>query len=149
MAGPEDGCRVIRKILQKIVTEYAPQKVVLFGSYAWGNPGPDSDIDLLMIKETPERFLERWTTVQRILSGTPRSLPVEGPGAHPPGDRETAGNRRFVHRRNSGKGRGPLWCLRNLSILPTGYGSPKRTGGESSGFWMLATPVKEGSHAGS
>ncbi len=77
MTGPEDGRRVIRKILQKIVAEYAPQKVVLFGSYAWGNPGPDSDIDLLMIKETPERFLERWTTVQRILSGTHRSLPVE------------------------------------------------------------------------
>lgn len=77
MAGPEDGRRVIRKILQKIVAEYAPQKVVLFGSYAWGNPGPDSDIDLLIIKETAERFLERWMTVQRILSGTHRSFPVE------------------------------------------------------------------------
>ena len=77
MAGPEDGRRVIRKILQKIVAEYAPQKVILFGSYAWGSPGPDSDIDLLIIKETTERFLERWTTVQRILSGTHRSLPVE------------------------------------------------------------------------
>jgi predicted nucleotidyltransferase len=77
MAGPEDGRRVIRRILQKIVAEYAPQKVILFGSYAWGNPGPDSDIDLLIVKETTERFLERWTTVQRILSGTHRSLPVE------------------------------------------------------------------------
>lgn len=77
MAGPKDGRGVIQQILKKIVAEYAPQKVILFGSYAWGEPGPDSDIDLLIIKETSERFLDRWTTVQRILSGMHRSLPVE------------------------------------------------------------------------
>lgn len=77
MAGPKDGRGVIQQILKKIVAEYAPQKVILFGSYAWGEPGPDSDIDLLIIKETSERFLDRWTTVQCILSGMHRSLPVE------------------------------------------------------------------------
>lgn len=77
MAGPKDRRRVIRQMLKKLVAEYAPQKVILFGSYARGEPGPDSDIDLLIIKETSERFLDRWTTVQRILSGMHRSLPVE------------------------------------------------------------------------
>lgn len=77
MAGLRDGRRVIRQMLKKLVAEYAPQKVILFGSYARGEPGPDSDIDLLIIKETSERFLDRWTTVQRILSGMHRSLPVE------------------------------------------------------------------------
>jgi uncharacterized protein len=61
----------------KLIAEHAPQKVVLFGSHAYGTPGPDSDIDLLIIKETPERFLDRWVTVQRILTGTHRMLPVE------------------------------------------------------------------------
>lgn len=68
---------VIQNIIQKLITEYAPQKVILFGSYAYGTPGPDSDIDLLIIKDTRERFIDRWVTVQHILTGTHRSLPVE------------------------------------------------------------------------
>lgn len=77
MAGSQEGREIIQEMLKKIVAEYAPQKVILFGSYARGCPGPDSDIDLLIIKETSERFLDRWTTVQRIVSGMHRSLPVE------------------------------------------------------------------------
>src|SRR5574341_1472615 len=77
MATSQDTRTVIQTILEKLVAEYAPQQVVLFGSYAYGTPGPDSDIDLLIIKETPERFLDRWVTVQRILTGTHRTFPVE------------------------------------------------------------------------
>jgi predicted nucleotidyltransferase len=77
MTGSEDIRRIIQNILRKIVVEYAPQQVILFGSHAYGEPGPDSDIDLLIIKETSERFIDRWVTVQRILTGTHRSLPVE------------------------------------------------------------------------
>jgi predicted nucleotidyltransferase len=68
---------IIQNILEKLIAEYAPQKVILFGSYAYGEPHPDSDIDLLIIKETSERFIDRWVTVQRILTGTHRSFPVE------------------------------------------------------------------------
>ena len=68
---------VIQNILRKLIEEYTPEKVILFGSYAYGDPDPDSDIDLLIIKETSDRFLDRWVTVQRILTGTHRSLPVE------------------------------------------------------------------------
>lgn len=68
---------VIQNILRKLIAEYTPEKVILFGSYAYGDPDRDSDIDLLIIKETSDRFLDRWVTVQRILTGTHRSLPVE------------------------------------------------------------------------
>ena len=68
---------VIQTVLQKLIAEYAPRKVILFGSYAYGNPGPDSDIDLLIIKETSERFIDRWVRVQGLLTGTHRALPVE------------------------------------------------------------------------
>jgi predicted nucleotidyltransferase len=64
-------------MLAKLVAHYAPQKVILFGSYAYGKPDKDSDIDLLVIKDTPERFIDRWGTVHRILTGTHRSLPLE------------------------------------------------------------------------
>ncbi len=68
---------VIQNILEKLISEYSPQKVILFGSYAYGEPNPDSDIDLLIVKETTERFIDRWVTVQRILTGTHYSIPLE------------------------------------------------------------------------
>ena len=64
-------------MVAKLVANYAPQKVILFGSYAYGDPRPDSDIDLLIIKETPERFIDRWVTVRHILSDPKRRFPLE------------------------------------------------------------------------
>ncbi len=43
--------KTIQKIVQNIVNIDPPDKVILFGSYASGNPTPDSDLDLLIIKE--------------------------------------------------------------------------------------------------
>ena len=41
--------RNIRCFSKKLVEEYKPRQIILFGSYAYGNPGPDSDVDLLVI----------------------------------------------------------------------------------------------------
>ena len=76
MASKEAG-KVIQGIMEKLLPAYAPQKVILFGSYAYGNPRPGSDIDLLIIKDTSERFIDRWVTVRRILSDPERRLPLE------------------------------------------------------------------------
>lgn len=40
----------IKKITDDIVNRFQPEKIILFGSYAWGEPGPNSDIDLFIIK---------------------------------------------------------------------------------------------------
>jgi predicted nucleotidyltransferase len=77
MPDSHDTRRVIQNMVQKLINEYSPRKLVLFGSYAYGHPGQDSDIDLLIIKETSERFIDRWVTVQRILTGLHPSVPVE------------------------------------------------------------------------
>ena len=77
MAVSQESKVIIQTILRKLVAEYAPQQVILFGSYAYGIPGPDSDIDLLIVKETSQRFIARWVTVHRILTGTHPSLPLE------------------------------------------------------------------------
>ncbi|MCL4514356.1 MAG: nucleotidyltransferase domain-containing protein [Firmicutes bacterium] len=69
--------QAINRIMGKLLSEYGPQKVILFGSYAYGTPEQDSDLDLLIVKETTERPIDRWVTVQRILTGTHRSLPVD------------------------------------------------------------------------
>ena len=77
MRTTREARELIQDILTKLLTNYAPQKVILFGSYAYGMPRQDSDIDLLIIKETSERFLDRWVTVRRILSDPARIVPLE------------------------------------------------------------------------
>ena len=39
----------IHALVGRIVREFQPERVVLFGSYAYGTPGPDSDVDLLVV----------------------------------------------------------------------------------------------------
>ena len=41
----------IPKIIEMIIREYQPVKVILFGSYAYGEPTRDSDVDLLIVTE--------------------------------------------------------------------------------------------------
>ena len=69
--------RIMSELVGRLAAQYAPDKVILFGSYAYGVPGPDSDIDLLIIKRTQAPFLERWRQVRRILSDPRRLLPIE------------------------------------------------------------------------
>ena len=67
---------VIEDILQKIVAGYSPQKVILFGSYAYGQPDENSDIDLLIIKETKKRPIERWMEVKRLVRDRNRTVSI-------------------------------------------------------------------------
>ena len=53
-------------IIQSIISNYAPQKIVLFGSYARGDAHEGSDIDLMLIKETSMRFIDRIADVIRL-----------------------------------------------------------------------------------
>ena len=39
----------IREMVSRIVAQFEPQRVILFGSYAVGRAGPDSDVDLLVV----------------------------------------------------------------------------------------------------
>jgi predicted nucleotidyltransferase len=50
---------VLEQILDVLVQEYEPQKVILFGSMAGGEIHEWSDIDLVIVKDTPKRFLAR------------------------------------------------------------------------------------------
>ena len=45
--------RRIRVLAGRIAEEIAPQKIILFGSHARGNAGPDSDVDLLVVTDRP------------------------------------------------------------------------------------------------
>lgn len=60
----------IPEMKEKIVKEFNPEKIILFGSYAWGNPTDDSDIDLFIIKKSVLSRLERQMELRRKLWGS-------------------------------------------------------------------------------
>lgn len=49
----------LERIMHTLITQYQPEKVILFGSMADGTVGEWSDIDLVIIKDTPLPFLQR------------------------------------------------------------------------------------------
>ena len=57
----------LKEITDKIVKEYKPEKIILFGSWAWGKPGPDSDVDLFIVKQSADRRIDRARTVRKII----------------------------------------------------------------------------------
>jgi uncharacterized protein len=65
----------LRPAIQRIVKELKPVKIVLFGSYAYGNPTPHSDVDLLVVLNTNASLKERSWKVSRLL--LPRPFPVD------------------------------------------------------------------------
>ncbi len=66
-----------QRVVDKLVSSYFPQKVILIGSYAYGMPDKDSDIDLLIIKDTHERFFDRLTAVRKAVAGTHKGVPID------------------------------------------------------------------------
>ncbi|MDI6752714.1 MAG: nucleotidyltransferase domain-containing protein [bacterium] len=69
--------QLIAEMVEKIVSSYKPSKIFLFGSYAYGNPDRDSDIDMFIIKDTQERPIDRWVNVCQVVSDRKRRIPFE------------------------------------------------------------------------
>lgn len=71
---------LIETATQRLVEEFQPEQVWLYGSHAWGNPHDDSDVDLLVVvphsNETPIRRSQR---AHRCLRGLrmPKDVLVE------------------------------------------------------------------------
>jgi len=53
-------------IVETIVREYDPEKIILFGSRARGDAVPGSDVDLLVVKDNPDDTSGRATAVTRL-----------------------------------------------------------------------------------
>lgn len=57
----------LRNIAERLKKEYGAQEIILYGSYARGEATEDSDIDILVIAPTNERFFERRAKVLEIV----------------------------------------------------------------------------------
>ena len=67
---------LLNNITSRIVNAIHPDKIILFGSHAWGKPSKDSDIDLLVILEhSNQPSYRRAREVYRSLRGL--KIPVE------------------------------------------------------------------------
>ena len=65
----------IQTIVDKIARGFNPEKIILFGSYAWGQPGPESDIDLCIVKEDSRDTFSLMREANRTIAQ--RDLPVD------------------------------------------------------------------------
>ncbi len=65
----------LRSITERIVERFRPRRVVLFGSRARGEAGPESDLDLFIEMETDRRPPERASDVAALFGM--RSWPLD------------------------------------------------------------------------
>ncbi len=59
--------KLISAMAEKIKREYKPEKIILFGSYAYGKPTRHSDVDLLIVKKTDDRPIDRRIRIRNIV----------------------------------------------------------------------------------
>ena len=57
----------IDEVVRAIVERFAPERIILFGSWARGDAGPDSDVDLLVEMESELSPPERAIALRRAL----------------------------------------------------------------------------------
>lgn len=61
---------VIAEVTRRLVGVYDPEKIYLFGSYAWGHPDDESDLDLLVVlKDSTEKSHRRCLLGRQSLWG--------------------------------------------------------------------------------
>jgi predicted nucleotidyltransferase len=71
----------ISKAVKTIIDEFNPYRIILLGSYAYGTPTPDSDLDLLIVMDTDEKPHKRAVPVRKALKhlGIPKDIIVKTP----------------------------------------------------------------------
>jgi uncharacterized protein len=63
-------------VIKTIISNFSPEKIILFGSYASDNPTPDSDLDLLIIMETDLPSHKRASPIRLLFKPFPCSMDI-------------------------------------------------------------------------
>src|SRR5262249_36050138 len=77
--GADIPMRVIRRYARAIAEEFRPDKIILFGSYAYGTPHQDSDVDLLVVMPARDRHAQSVRIRWRLAAPFPLDLLVRTP----------------------------------------------------------------------
>ena len=59
--------RTIRALAKHIAEKFQPEQIILFGSHAYGKPQPWSDVDLLVVMDTPKGDVETSLEIYKSL----------------------------------------------------------------------------------
>ena len=66
-----------KEVIRRLVNEFHPEAIYLFGSHAWGKPTADSDLDLLVIiSRSRQKPVQRAVRAQRSLRGVKAAVDV-------------------------------------------------------------------------
>lgn len=69
--------QTLQEITRRLVAEFAPEQIVLFGSHAWGHPDENSDLDLLVVvPESDQPAPRRAARAYRCLREVPIPLDI-------------------------------------------------------------------------
>ena len=68
--------KTLDEIRERLVSEYAPDRIILFGSRAQGVHSEESDFDLLILKETSARPIDRRIEVETLLRDRDMALDI-------------------------------------------------------------------------
>jgi len=69
MAQQRDEKELLQEVVQRILAVSHPEKIILFGSYARGEAGPDSDLDLLVMEAGITKPRQESLRLRRALRG--------------------------------------------------------------------------------
>ena len=71
----------LKEAVDRIIKRFNPEKIILFGSYAYGKPTMDSDIDLMIVMDTDEKPHKRAVLIRKALKdiGIPKDIIVKTP----------------------------------------------------------------------
>ena len=72
---PAESETAIRQAVERIATRFHPDKIILFGSRARGQGGPDSDADLLVIMRVDGSKRQQAVQIDLALEGIP--IPID------------------------------------------------------------------------
>lgn len=66
--------RKIKQFASRVAKQFNPEKIILFGSYAYGKPRTDSDVDLLVILKHQDSAIKKASDIRLAL---PAEVPID------------------------------------------------------------------------
>ncbi len=72
---PDITDALLSEMVSKIVKHFHPEKIIIFGSRAWGEPTEESDLDILVVMDVNGSPIRKASEISRI--ARPRFLPMD------------------------------------------------------------------------
>jgi predicted nucleotidyltransferase len=77
--GADVPMRVIRRFARQVAEQFEPEKIILFGSHAYGTPHADSDVDILVVMPARNQHYQAYKIRLAVDAPFPMDLVVRTP----------------------------------------------------------------------